>query len=226
MRIFFDNRGNLKSFDREIIAATSSGHELFIYAEFDTVVNTDLMVTVTFKRSDGFIIGPLEAKEHIDDSGVLCRVVLLNKSVLAVPGPLELTVRYDYYGFNDLGERVRVITRALAKVVAHVYDAVGGLPEDDLALYFLMDRVNEHESRLNAIGDIQSNIRLQVDGEDKTKGSVMIVDINDVTSNQTNIISNTFISETNNDYKNKIDPYEEQKKLEVEYLNIIMPYEK
>ena len=148
MRLFFDNRGNLKSFDREIIAATSSGHKLFIYAEFDNVINTDLIVTVTFRRADGFIIGPLEAKEHIDDNDILCRAITLDKQVLAVPGPLELTVRYDYYGFNDFGERVRVVTRALAKTVAHVYDAVGGLPEDDLGLYFLMDRVNEHDEKI------------------------------------------------------------------------------
>lgn len=172
MRIFFDNNGNLKSFDREIIAATTCGHNLFIYAEFDNVVSNDLVVTVTFRRADGFIIGPLPAEDYLDSNDVLCRVINLERPILSVPGPLELTVRYDYYGLNEFEERVKVSTRALAKVVAHVYDAVGGIPNEDLGLYFLMDRVNDHEQKIRSLEDLSSIEISQIEPDNKKKNKL------------------------------------------------------
>lgn len=225
MKLYFDDHGRLKYFEKELLTATSHGQKLYIYADFDKVINTNLLVTATFKRSDGFVVGPLPAEEHIDNNYNLCRVVELIKPVLAVPGQLELTVRYDYYGFNSFGEKVRVSTRALAKTVAHVYDAVGGLPEEEkLGLYFILDKLNEHEQRLNSISDdFGANLILMFNGEDITNQAVMVVDVNDHESTNSHFIS-TSISNFTNTYKNELSPYNNTTKNT--YKNELSPYRK
>lgn len=121
--IEFNKQGIItKSNINNIYATSNNADELIIFAEFDSSPIGNIEASVMFKRSDGVIIGPLIANEAIVD-GRFCRKVLLGDQVLKVPGPLQMTVRYQEFDIVD-GSLVPIKTRVAGMVTTNIYDAI------------------------------------------------------------------------------------------------------
>lgn len=119
----FNKLGTIIKSNINNIYATSNNYDnILIFAEFDTSATSNIEVSVTFKRSDGVVVGPILAEPHIHEDR-FCRKVTLDKGILCCSGPLQITVRYQEFDMLD-GEIVAVKTRAVGMLTCNVYDAV------------------------------------------------------------------------------------------------------
>ena len=119
----FNQLGTItKSNINNIYATSDNFDKLYIFAEFDTSANSNLEASVTFKRSDGAIVGPFLAEADVVHDR-FCRKVNLSNRVLGASGPLQMTVRYQEFDLLD-GVPVAIKTRAVGMLTTNVYDAI------------------------------------------------------------------------------------------------------
>jgi hypothetical protein len=137
MKIYFDKYGNFKKHDKAYFQATSFGVDTIdVYADFDT---TNYIPNITFRRADGFIIGPLKMNP-ID--GGFSRLIDF-ESILAIKGPLEITVRYEKYMFDSaLGEDVLLESKVCAIDIAYVFE---NIPKTKDVLNEILKKIDKDE---------------------------------------------------------------------------------
>lgn len=155
MTVYFDAHRRIKAFiPVPIFATEKNATRLEIYADFN-VAGKD--ASVSLRRSDGIELGPYATEPATDKAGRDYFYYDFDKTDdLAVAGPLQITVRYTDFLFDEeLGEMLPVSSVPCAMLMTHVYDAVGATTVDNLAILY------------RKIREIQSNIddmELTVDG--------------------------------------------------------------
>lgn len=133
--IIFDELGVIK--DKSIspvIASSDKVNKIYIVAEFDQdTTETAYRCFARFKRSDGFVIGPIDLPQNLEALEIkgseyaTSRVLTLRKDMLQVSGPIQITVVFDKV---DAYSKV-ISTKATGLVITNVYDAVEEVITED-----------------------------------------------------------------------------------------------
>lgn len=102
--------------DKPIVATEVGVRKLKIYLEED---NPELIVSITFKRADNFVIGAFNIPIIQNEMDGYYREYLFNnEDITAVAGALEVTIRFEKYFNNEL-----IFSRPVNLVMA-IYQAV------------------------------------------------------------------------------------------------------
>jgi hypothetical protein len=134
MKIIFDKYGGLKTIeDRQLLVQSSSNaNYIDIYYQdengnfADEAVN---LATIAFKRADSFEIMEKTCdavREELTNKLLYFRYVF-QEDDLAVNGELQITVRLKQVVFDpeDQTQILLIKQRAMGKLVAHIYEAIG-----------------------------------------------------------------------------------------------------
>lgn len=129
--------------DKPIVATEVGVRKLKIYLEED---NPELIVSITFKRADNFVIGAFNIPITQNEMGSYYREYLFNnEDITAVAGALEVTIRFEKYFNNEL-----IFSRPVNLVMA-IYQAVA--TGNDTLSYL----VEELEQTKRELKDIQES---------------------------------------------------------------------
>lgn len=130
MIVRFDKNRNIKNFTpAKIFATEKKASRLNIYADFDIA---DKEASILLRRADGVILGPYATYPGIDEQEQnYFYYDFDNKEDLAVVGPLEITVRFTIYRYDEtMDEIMPVQLSPCAMITTYVYNAVGvGTPD-------------------------------------------------------------------------------------------------
>ncbi len=129
--IYFNDKRRLKDKNIDDLYATSSlADVIYIFADFDTALETDYSVSLMFRRSDGMLIGEVECLREpalvlnpSTNTEMPAFSFVLESDVLGVEGSLQITARY-YKTFVDDEDNIEDMCLATGMIVATVYDAV------------------------------------------------------------------------------------------------------
>lgn len=137
MKIYFDQYGNFKKHEKAYFQATSFGVDTVdIYADFDI---TNYIPNITFRRADGFVIGPLKMNPI---TGGYSRLIDF-ESILAVKGSLEISIRFEKYIYDSLlQEDIILESKVCAMDVAYVYD---NIPQSKDVLNEILKKIDKDE---------------------------------------------------------------------------------
>ena len=152
MIIYFDERGRIKDFKKtsDVIATSKNVDIIDVYADFDA---SPYDVSITLKRADSVILGPYNMLPKTDVNGITYHSYSLNDTDTAVVGPLQISIRYEIYQFDDvIGEFLPTMVKAMALVSVYVNDAVKG-GGDRFAL--ITNKINNLEKMIKA-GDAKT----------------------------------------------------------------------
>ena len=134
MKIIFDKYGGLKTIeDRQLLVQSSSNaNYVDIYYQDDNgnfADETVNLATIAFKRADSFEIMEKTCdavREELTNKLLYFRYVF-QEDDLAVNGELQITVRLKQVVFDpeDETQILLIKQRAMGKLVAHIYEAIG-----------------------------------------------------------------------------------------------------
>lgn len=134
MKLFFDENGRLKNFDKgsEVYRGNKNVDVIESYVDFDA---SSYKPSVTLRRFDGFELGPYVMLPGTDSKGKKYHYYALQDYDTAVSGPMEITVRYDVYRYDeDLEEEVLFSSKAMAMVSVDVKETIIGEDDDRFSL--------------------------------------------------------------------------------------------
>ncbi len=154
--IYFNEKGRLKDKHLDDMVATSHlADKIYLFYDLDLELETEYSTSLTFKRSDGFEIGEIECLREASlvfnpsaDKEMPAFSLELGSDVLAVCGPLKITVRY--YQTVVVGEMSREACKAMGMVVANVLEAVKGEPKSTV-ISNINRRIDALEDRMEAL---------------------------------------------------------------------------
>lgn len=134
MKIIFDKYGGIKDIqDRKLLVQSSIGSnfvDIYYQDEEGNFADPDInLATIAFKRADTFEISERTCalvKEELTNNPLYFRYIL-KEDELAVNGELQITVRLKQVVFDpeDDSKVLLIKQRAMGKITAHIYEAVG-----------------------------------------------------------------------------------------------------
>jgi hypothetical protein len=130
--IYFNEKRRLKQSTIDDLYASSSGADvIYIFADFDTILDTDYTVSLMFRRSDSLKIGEVECLREpapilnpSTNALMPAFSFVLQNDVLGVSGPLQITARYYSSFVDEATGETEDVCMATGMVVATVHDAV------------------------------------------------------------------------------------------------------
>lgn len=129
--IYFNEKGRLKKSTIEDLYQSSANVDtIYIFADFDKEETSEYEVSLTFRRSDGLVIGPVECVPDFKpnplntEENMRCYSFVLGNDVLDVSGPLQITARYHSTYIDPVTGMEEESIRATAMVVANVNASV------------------------------------------------------------------------------------------------------
>ena len=172
MKIYFDTKGHIKAktYDDTVVATSHLADKIEVYADFNV---EPFIVSVTLKRADGITLGPYPMLPVVDGEAVHHEYKLTKDDTL-VPGPLQITIRYEIYAPGEGGEEELVYSKPTAMISAYVYEAVGG---EDNRLVVIDSRLSRLEKRVKEIettGGFKEIEISRTEPEDKTKDKLWL----------------------------------------------------
>jgi len=134
MKIIFDKYGGIKDIqDRKLLVQSSIGSnfvDIYYQDEEGNFADPDInLATIAFKRADTFEISERTCalvKEELTNNPLYFRYIL-KEDELAINGELQMTVRLKQVVFDpeDDSKVLLIKQRAMGKITAHIYEAVG-----------------------------------------------------------------------------------------------------
>lgn len=123
VKIYYDDKGRLKEINRPPIFATSKKVDrIEAYTDFDS---KDYDVSISFKRSDGVMLGAYPMNPIPLYDGKVYHEYSLDELETKVPGPLQLTIRYEKYAFDPLtGDTILISSKPVAMTEIYIYETV------------------------------------------------------------------------------------------------------
>lgn len=189
--IYFNEKGRLKRSNVEDLYAGSKNTDLiYIFADFDKEAPSDYEASLSFRRSDGAEIGPIECLPGVEvnpvtNESMRCFSFLLGSDVLNVAGPLQISARYHSTYIDDISGLEEEAVKAIAMIVANVNETVpitGGASTAILninrKIIDLNEKVNNHIEDFETFSggiEAQYGARIEVD----SAGNIILYSGND-----------------------------------------------
>lgn len=172
MKVFFDEKGRIKSktYDADIVATSHLSDKIEAYADFDVATYT---VSITLKRADGLSLGPYPMLA-ISDNDAIHHEYKLTKEDTLVPGPLQITIRYEIYALDEYGELELVHSKPTAMITAYIYEAVSSEDNKYVVINSRIDKLEEKIEKLETTGGYKEIEISRTEPEDKTKDKLWL----------------------------------------------------
>lgn len=153
--IYFNEKGRLKkSTIDDLYQGSANVDTIYIFADFDKEETSEYEVSLTFKRSDGLIIGPVECVPDFmpnpfnTEENMRCYSFVLGNDVLDVSGPLQITARYHSTYIDPVTGMEEESIRATAMIVANVNASVSLQSGTSTLLANINRRINMMNDKL------------------------------------------------------------------------------
>jgi len=159
LRVYFDNKGRIREFFPQPIFATSDKvDKIDAYIDEQKPYPVGFEPSITFKRSDSVVLGPFPMLPALDEQGRTYHTYTFNKIDIAVAGPLQISIRYNKYQYDDISDEVIIVkSKATAMITTYVYDVISTSTAnvDSLAiLYHKIKKIQEELGELESGGDL------------------------------------------------------------------------
>lgn len=158
VKIWYDEKGRIKEIKRPPIFATSKKVDrIEAYTDFDS---KDYDVSISFKRSDGVMLGAYPMNPMPLDDGKVYHSYMLDKLETRVAGPLQLTIRYEKYGVDPItGDSVLISSKPVAMTEIYIYETVDDARDKLSQLLLKMKKIEEEIKELES-GLLDMGIRV------------------------------------------------------------------
>lgn len=123
MRVYYDEKGNIKNLKYLRTVATSHNVDLIeIYCDFDI---SRYQANISFTRADGMTLGPYPLLPKTDENGKTYHTYLLESRETEIAGALQCTPRFEIYELDEeIGDYVVTYSKPCGMFTITVYDAV------------------------------------------------------------------------------------------------------
>lgn len=155
--IYFNEKGRLKkSTIDDLYQGSANVDIIYIFADFDKEETSEYEVSLTFRRSDNVVIGPVECVPDFQpnpinpDEMMRCYSFVLGNDILDVAGPLQITARYHSTYVDTITGEVEEAIKATAMVVANVNASVPLQSGTSTLLANINRRINMMNDKLTA----------------------------------------------------------------------------